>query len=72
MQMLSRNAKQCVKLMFNARLLLFPKSIAIFSNLALRLKSLVKTVKQSNQILSKRSIIIMNVDLITLLIRPLL
>ena len=70
-QMLRRLVKQYVKLMLNARLSLFLKSIVIFSSLALRLKSQIKMEKQSHKTPSKSTIIIMNVDLITLLIRPL-
>lgn len=41
-KMLRINVRQYVKLILNAKLLLSKKSIAIFSNSALRLKSLIK------------------------------
>ena len=63
---------QYVKLMLNARLSLFSKSIAIFSNSVLKLKSLVKMEKRRIQPPLRMFTIIMNVDMTILLIRPLL
>jgi len=69
--MLRKSANQYVKLMLNARLSLFSKSIVIFSNLVLKRKSLVKMEKRRIQPPLRMFTIIMNVDTIILLIRPL-